>query len=144
MYLNRVAGVRVPEGQSTEQAPTMTVTNFCRLEVGLVEYGDDRGRKVTSIVFIAGDKAFIPPQGEYWTSGFRSFVKQLNDQIIQRNEVARALELQKVSLAMPTKDSVDVLESESPCFSSDTNLSFSVAKADLSSDDSQKSSESQG
>lgn len=78
------SGVRTPEHQSTERAPALEVTNITRLEPVLVEYGDERGYKVTTIAFVAGNKAFIPPNGAQWTTSFRSFAKALNTQIIDK------------------------------------------------------------
>lgn len=106
----RPVGVRMPPTQSTEQAPQMTVTKVAPLQVALVEYGDERGMKHTTVAFIAGDKAFIPPNGESWTSGFKSFVSAINEQIMAKlpaNNGPSGTPMQQFG-SVPTTDAVDV------------------------------------
>lgn len=86
MNHGRQVGVRIPQNQSTEQAPVMTVTQVAVGTPILVEYGDERGLKHTTIAWRFGDKIFIPPQGEGWTEGHRPFAKDINDQILAKLE----------------------------------------------------------
>lgn len=108
MNASRQVGVHLPSNTvSTEQAPVMTVTQITKLEAVLVEYGDERGNKHTTVAFVTGGKAYIPPQGEQWTNGFRSFTKQISDQIVEKLEVMSA---QKSSTPIvPTEDTVDIM-----------------------------------
>ncbi len=108
MNSGRQVGVRIPQNQSTEQAPAMTVT---RVAVGtplLVEYGDERGIKHTTIGMKFGDKVFIPPQGDAWTEAHKPFVKDLNDQILAKLEDAAPT---RGPVTVPS-DSVDVTGGE--------------------------------
>lgn len=110
MNVGRQVGVRIPENQSTEQAPVMTVTNFTPVQLGLVEYGDERGIKHTTLAFIVGQKAFLPPQGEQWTAGFKAFAQKISEQIVDKNELARGQGSVSVSKpVVPTADEVDVM-----------------------------------
>lgn len=110
MNVGRQVGVRIPENQSTEQAPVMTVTNFTPVQLGLVEYGDERGIKHTTVAFIVGDKAFLPPQGEAWTAGFKAFTQKISEQIVERNELARGrAAVSPLKAVVPTSDEVDVM-----------------------------------
>jgi hypothetical protein len=102
-------GVRVPENQSTERAPVLTVTNFQLLQVGLVEYGDERGRLVNTVCFVSGDKAFIPPNGEQWTQGFRSFVEKIAGQIMQRVHEINGQDAGAPTPTVPASDAVDIM-----------------------------------
>jgi hypothetical protein len=84
MHYGRQVGVRIPQNQSTEQVPAMTVT---RVAVGvplLVEYGDERGIKHTTLAWRFGNKVYIPPQGDGWTDAHRPFSQSINDQIIAK------------------------------------------------------------
>lgn len=110
MNHGRQVGVRVPENQSTEQAPVMTVTNYTAAQFALVEYGDERGIKHTTLALIVGGKAFVPPQGEAWTAGFRPFSAAINDQIMDRHAAA-ATRAQSQAPVVPASDAVDVLGS---------------------------------
>lgn len=104
MNHGRQVGVRIPQNQSTEQAPVMTVTQVAVGTPVLVEYGDERGLKHTTIAFRFGDKVFIPPQGEAWTESHRPFAKDLNDQILARLATSSA---PAGPVVIPT-DAVDV------------------------------------
>lgn len=103
MNSGRQVGVRIPQNQSTEQAPVMTVTQVAVGTPLLVEYGDERGLKHTTIAFRFGDKVFIPPQGEAWTEGHKPFAKDINDQILAKVESSKP----SGTVSVPT-DAVDV------------------------------------
>lgn len=105
MNHGRQVGVRIPQNQSTEQAPVMTVTQVSRVDLALVEYGDERGIKHTTLALISGDKAFVPPNADAWTAGFRPFAQAINEQVIEK---FRALSPRERSVAVPTHDAVDV------------------------------------
>ena len=82
----RSMGVRMPENQSTEAAPTMKVTNVAEGRWVLAEWGNERGIKETSMVFICGGKAYVPPQFKIWTESFRPLVDEIGKQIISTLE----------------------------------------------------------
>jgi hypothetical protein len=102
----RAQGVLIPESQSTEAAPTMKVTKIARMEPVLLEWGNERGQKETSVAFVVGDKVYVPPQYAMWTSGFRPLVEALNRQAIDMLDLADAQS--RPAAAMPSKDVVDV------------------------------------
>lgn len=101
----RSQGVRIPENQSTESAPTMQVTNVARMQPVLVEWGNERGQKETSIAFVIGNKVYVPPQYKLWTEGFRPLVEEISKQVISALEVQTA----SAAPAVPSEDTVDVV-----------------------------------
>lgn len=113
MTYGRQVGVRVPENQSTEQAPEMTVTKLALFDVALAEWGDERGIKHTGVVFILGDMVYQPPQGEQWSAGFKPFVTSLSEQFVAKADMARAARLAAsvTEASAPTQDTVDVMGS---------------------------------
>lgn len=103
MNHGRQVGVRIPQNQSSEQAPTMTVTNVMPAQFALVEYGDERGLKHTTLALIFGNRAYVPPNGDAWTEGFRPFATVINDQIMVK------VNMQPARNDVPQQDFVDVL-----------------------------------
>jgi len=101
----RSQGVRIPENQSTEAAPTMKVTNVAVMKPLLIEWGNERGQKETSIAFVIGGKVYVPPQYKIWTEGFRPLIEEIGKQVIA------ALETQDASKSpvVPSEDTVDVV-----------------------------------
>lgn len=112
MNYGRQVGVRVPENQSTEQAPTMTVTRVAPMSLFLVEYGDERGVKHTVIAAVCGDTVYAPPQGELWTAGFKPFVKAIGDQILSMAQDQQA-DASATPARIDASDDVDVTGSGS-------------------------------
>jgi len=108
----RHQGVRIPENQSTERAPSMTITNVSRGEWILVEWGNERGQKETSLALVIGGKVYGPPQYALWSTGFRPLVDALSKQVIERLEV-QAAAVDKSSV-VPVRDFVDVTGSGTP------------------------------
>ena len=104
MNHGRQVGVRIPENQSTEQAPVLTVTQVSPVQMVLVEYGDERGNKHTTLAIIAGGKAYVPPNADAWTAGFRPFSEKINDQVMDRVQTLGAS-----GAPAPAPDAVDVL-----------------------------------
>lgn len=108
MNTGRQVGVTLPENQRSEEAPHLTVTNIVETKFVLVEYGDENGRKQTTLALIINGKAFIPPQGTAWTASFKPFSKVINDQIMDK------LALKATPQGtVPTKDAVDLFANAS-------------------------------
>ena len=105
----RPVGVKTATTQSTEQAPTMTVTAIAPLYPALMEWGDERGIKHTSIVFVEpkSRRAYLPKDGENWTAGFRPFTKDINEQALSKWDLVE-LERQP-STSVPKEDAVEVI-----------------------------------
>lgn len=102
----RSQGVRTPMNQSTEQAPAMQVTNVSRMEAILVEWGNERGQKETSVAFVINGKVYVPPQYGTWTEGFRPLVDALGKQVVERLELSATGS--PVGPMVPTQDDVDI------------------------------------
>lgn len=79
-------GVRLPANQGADYGSAMTVTNVAELKVALIEYNDENGRKVTTLGVIVGGKAFTWPNGEQLAASFKSFVSEINKQVLQKLE----------------------------------------------------------
>jgi hypothetical protein len=100
----RSQGVRIPENQSTEQAPAMKVTNVAPMQPVLVEWGNERGQKETSVAFVVGNKVYVPPQYQVWTMGFRPLVESLSKQVVDLLETRES----DSSAVVPASDTVDI------------------------------------
>lgn len=105
----RQQGVRIPENQSTEQAPVMTVTKISRMEMVLLEFGNERGIKETTVAYRLGDKVFVPPNYLDYTSKFKPLSSELTKQVIERLEVAASQDPKAPPQTVPTSDAVDVM-----------------------------------
>lgn len=116
---NRTQGVRVPENQSTETAPAMKVTQVARMETVLLEWGNERGQKETSIGFVVGNKVYVPPQYGIWTSGFRPLVDVLSKQAIEMLETSASRGHSAAAPAIPTSDDVDITGAINGAFGTD-------------------------
>jgi hypothetical protein len=99
----RSMGVRMPENQSTEAAPTMKVTNVAFMQPVLLEWGNERGLKETSVAFVCGGKVYVPPQYKMWTEGFRPLVDELGKQVIA---ILETRDMPTASIPSPTVDIV--------------------------------------
>jgi hypothetical protein len=106
----RTQGVRIPENQSTESAPTMKITNIAVGKVLLVEYGNERGIKETTLGFLFGARVFVPPQHLIFTAGFRPLVEELNKQVVAYLETKEAV----ATATVPSDDTVDVVTLSGP------------------------------
>lgn len=118
----RMQGVRIPENQSTEQAPTMKVTNVAVLQPVLLEWGNERGIKQTSIGFVCGSKVYLPPQYQLWTDGFKPLVEVLGKQVIEALEIAKG----STSPIVPTEDAVSVVDLDHPPQTDDSSALIDV------------------
>jgi hypothetical protein len=105
----RNQGVRFPEQQSTEAAPAMKVTNVLTGQVALVEYGDERGNKVTQLAFIFNGKVFVQPDNGRWTSTFKPLNTKLAAQVMDLlSEQLPPAALDEKGSVVPPEDAVDV------------------------------------
>jgi len=102
----RHQGVRIPENQSTEQAPVNTITNITSVEHALVEWGDESGRKHTAVIVVCGGKAWLAPNAEQWTSALKPFRQEMSDSIV--NELKARKGAGAAGPAVPSKDDVEV------------------------------------
>ena len=82
----RHVGVRLPANQGADYGSPMTVTNVAELKLALIEYNDENGRKVTTLGVIVDGKAFTWPNGEQLANTFKSFVGEINKQVLQKLE----------------------------------------------------------
>lgn len=110
--MNRPVGVRVPENQSTEAAPTMTVVDIMRAEWVFLRYGDERGNAHDVLAVKIGDKIYLPPQPDQFTGGFRPLVKALSDQAIEKLALKDERDPANDVKPVPTSDNVDVVSGE--------------------------------
>jgi hypothetical protein len=104
----RIAGVRTPVNQSTEQAPANTVTKVAPAQWALIEYGDETGRAHTSLVLICGDKAWLAPNAEAWTSALKPFRADMSRDIVERLRDALPAAQGGSTEPLPSKDDVSV------------------------------------
>lgn len=101
----RQNGVRIAESQATGSAPAMKLTNFALGQWALISYGNERGQEELTLVFICGDKVYVPnfPNYQQWTSSFRPLAEELSKQVRAKIEAA------EVKDAAPVKDAVDIV-----------------------------------
>lgn len=106
----RTQGVRFPENQSTESAPTMKVTKVALGQVVLIEYGNERGIKETTLGLKFGNRIFVPPQHLIYTAGHRPLVEELTKQVLSYLEAKEAVNTPTV----PAEDTVDIVSITGP------------------------------
>jgi hypothetical protein len=108
----RNIGVRIPENQSTEQAPEMTIVGISDVEWKYMKWGDESGRMHEGLVFSATDKngdpiVFYPPNTEAWFKSCKPFSKIIQDQFKQRSLERRS---GGTSGAVPENDEVSIMQ----------------------------------
>ncbi len=83
----RPVGVAIPTNQRTEAGVPLTVSGVARLELVLVEYTDENGRKRPPTLALRSGSQFFPwPNGEQLTIGFKPFTDTINKQILAKLE----------------------------------------------------------
>lgn len=102
----RPAGV-VSTTRPNEAAPTRKLTHCAPAQMYAIEYGDDDGKKHTTVAMCIGGVWYLPPNGEDWARSLRPVPKDswLEKQLGQ----ARSEDQAAVGTKVPSTDVVDVL-----------------------------------
>jgi len=109
----RFRGVTTPDPVDNINAPPKTVTNVMPIQFFAVEFGDDEGRKHTTVVAHMGGMIYMDPSGEDWAKRQRamppaSWFGQQTQKMIDQGGFAKA---EKPSEPLPKEDKVDIMGS---------------------------------
>ncbi len=127
----RQVGVRIPENQSTEQAPVMTVVGVLPCQWVFVSYGDERGNKHDVLALVVDGKAYPAPNGDAWTAGFKPFTAKMNEQIMDKVTLLAQNSGNAKPFQPPALDTVDVLGGIGATSASLTDAQLEAVEKDL-------------
>jgi hypothetical protein len=97
-------GVSIPNNTPSNQVPALTVTQVAAVEMFIVEYGDEYGRKHTTLAAKVGDKVYDLPSGETTTAQMIGFNASINKQLLEKIAL-----MDNPSGNLPKNDKVKVL-----------------------------------
>lgn len=86
-------------------APVKTLTHCEPVKMFAVEFGDEQGKEIRTVVFKVGDVIYVDPNGEQWARSLRVVAKtswlykQLTAAVAAKEEVTE----------VPKDDAVDVM-----------------------------------